>query len=260
MRSFEEILDEVTSHPLEGWDFSRFEGRNTIEPVPWDYRARVESLAAGTRAMVDLGTGGGEFLLELGIRPPVTVATEGWMPNVPIAARNLHPVGAHVVAYEGASDNATQRFMDVDGPLPFREGAFDLVIDRHEAFRATEVARVLTSGGTFLTQQVGSRNEIELNDALGDDVPPSLSPSLEEYVEQLRRAGLEVVDAQEAFALKRYFDIGPIVMLLTAIPWQYEGFDLQTHRPALRAIHDHIAERGAFETHHHRLLLQATKP
>jgi len=37
------------------------------------------------------------------------------------------------------------------GRLPFRDGAFALVIDRHEAFNAREVARVLAPDGVFIT-------------------------------------------------------------------------------------------------------------
>ncbi|MGH2760472.1 MAG: class I SAM-dependent methyltransferase [Actinomycetota bacterium] len=257
---FQELLTEGLTRPFEGWDFSAFQHRNEIDPQPWDYGARVADIASGARSMVDLGTGGGEFLLGLDGRPPLTVATEGWMPNVAVADRNLRPIGVHVVAVEGAPDNAEQRFTAVEGRLPFRTGSLETVIDRHEAFRAIEVARVLASGGRFLTQQVGSRNEVELNDALGD-VRPSLSHTLDEYVEQLEGAGLDVVDAQEAFVAKRYLDVGVLVYFLRAVPWQqYEGFDAVRHRDGLRMIHDVIERDGAFTAHMHRFLLEAAKP
>jgi SAM-dependent methyltransferase len=257
---FQKLVDEAASSPFEGWDFSAVESRNEIEPQPWDYADRVAGLAAGAHAMVDLGTGGGEFLTTLGTRPRLTVATEGWMPNVAVADRNLRPLGVHVVAVEGAPDNAAQRFVDLEGRLPFRTGSLDVVIDRHEAFRATEVARVLRSGGRFLTQQVGSQNEIELNQALGGDVDPCLSPSLDEYVGQLEGGGLRVLDAQEAFPIKRYLDVGLVVFFLRAVPWQYEGFDPDEHRDALHRIHMAIERDGAFEVHMHRFLLEAEKP
>jgi SAM-dependent methyltransferase len=222
--TFDELLEDVRNRSLEGWDFSFLEGRFEVEP-----------------------------------RPTLTVATEGWMPNVPVADANLRPRGIHLVAVEGAPDNAVQRFTDVEGRLPFGSAVFDVVIDRHEAFRATEVARILEPGGRFLTQQVGSRNEMELNEALGGEVMPCLSPTLEEYVAQLERAGLEVVDAREAFPAKRYFDVGAVVALLLMVPWQYEGFDLGAHRDRLFSIHRTIAERGAFIVHHHRFLLEAAR-
>ena len=256
---FQELLAEGLNRPFEGWDFSAVHHRNRIDPHPWDYTARVTDLARNARSMVDLGTGGGELLVDLDARPPVTIATEGWMPNVTVAARSLRPIGVHVVAVEGAPDNAQQRFTDVQGRLPFRDASLDVVIDRHEAFRATEVARTLRSGGRFLTQQVGSLNEIELNRALGG-VAPCLSPTLEEYVDQLEGAGLEVVDAREAFIAKRYLDIGVLVYFLRAVPWQYEGFDAIRDQEALRRIHDMILRDGSFTAHMHRFLLEAVKP
>ena len=257
---FDALIAEAEAHDFEGWDFSFLAGRNEVDPQPWDYEARVEELARGAKSMADLGTGGGEFVASLQTRAPLTIATEGWMPNVPVADRRLRPIGVHVVAVDPAPDNAQQRFMDPDGRLPFRDDSFDLIFDRHEAFRATEVARVLRPGGTFLTQQVGSLNEIELNDVLGGGVKPCLSPTLDEYVAQLERAGLEVVEAQEAFPAKRYFDVGVVVTFLQAVPWQYEGFDVRKHVEALHAIHEIIAEHGSFTAHMHRFFLLSRKP
>ena len=51
--------------------------------------------------------------------PPLTVATEGWPPNVAKATALLHPRGAVVVA------------SPEDAPLPFADAAFDLVVSRH---------------------------------------------------------------------------------------------------------------------------------
>jgi SAM-dependent methyltransferase len=255
---FEELLAAAEAEVFSGWDFSFLAGRSEIGSDPWDYRDRVQKLAADARTMVDLGTGGGEFVASLDVRAPLTLASEGWMPNVPVADRRLRPLRIHVVAVEGARDNALQRFTDVDGRLPFADDSLDLVIDRHEAFRAAEVARILAPGGVFLSQQVGSRNEIELNDALGD-VAPCLSPTLEEYVGQLEGAGLSVIDAREAFPEKRYLDVGVVVSFLRMVPWQCEGFDTREHRERLRDIHRTIETDGAFVVHMHRFLLEARK-
>lgn len=257
---FDALIAEAESHDFEGWDFAFLDGRNEVDPTPWDYKALVDELARSAGSMTDLGTGGGEFVASLDARAPLTVATEGWIPNVAVADRNLRPLGVHVVAVEGAPDNAQQRFTDLEGRLPFRNDSFDLIFDRHEAFRGTEVARVLRPGGTFITQQVGSLNEVELNDVLGGGVKPCLSPTLDEYVAQLEHADLEVLEAQEAFPGKRYFDVGVVVTFLRAVPWQYEGFDPSAHVEGLRAIHEIIAEHGAFTAHMHRFLLVCRKP
>jgi hypothetical protein len=44
--------------------------------------------------MLDLQSGGGELLAGLPTLPPLMVATEGYTPNVAVAARRLRPRGA----------------------------------------------------------------------------------------------------------------------------------------------------------------------
>src|SRR5215813_11691547 len=129
--------------------------------------------------MLDMGTGGGERLARLSPRPKLTVATEAWPPNVPVAAARLHPLGIAVVQDEGAPDNVRQESAQQRGAqqggaqrgrLPFRDGAFGLVANRHEAFLAAEVSRVLASGGTFITQQADFHSYDDLYRLLGLEV------------------------------------------------------------------------------------------
>ncbi|MGV2794796.1 SAM-dependent methyltransferase, partial [Clostridium perfringens] len=53
---------------VEGWDFSGLDGRMGEEPLPWDYKQAVLALIREETVMLDMGTGGGEFLLSL--NPP----------------------------------------------------------------------------------------------------------------------------------------------------------------------------------------------
>jgi len=132
MRTFEELIEDAASHEFTGWDFSFIEDRIVREGTPWSYAGRVDELAGRAHSLVDLGTGGGEFLADISPRPPCLVATEGWMPNVPVAAARLRPLGTFVVAYEGPPDNADQT-TDTEERLPFQGEVFDVVINRHEA-------------------------------------------------------------------------------------------------------------------------------
>lgn len=258
MRSFEDVLREATSSGLRGWDFSAIEGRVVRQGAPWSYLDRVRELASGAGVMVDLGTGGGEVLSQVTPPPRMLVATEGYMPNVPVAAERLRPLGIFVVAYEGSPDNADQN-RSTPQTLPFRDEAFDAVIDRHEAFNASDVTRVLKRGGVFYTQQVGARDCVELCDALGG-VTPQRAPTLAEYVEQLTAAGLELREARESFAAKTFTDSAALLFYVLAIPWAFVGFSLETHRDALRRIHEQTERDGGFTTNEHRLLFEAVKP
>ena len=70
------LLDEAERQPFVGWDFSWLRGRLDSQPLPWDYTATVVEHARSSPDLLDLGTGGGEWLAELSYRPPRTVATE----------------------------------------------------------------------------------------------------------------------------------------------------------------------------------------
>lgn len=261
MSDFDRLLDDavVAAREFSGWDFSAFAARIVVEGEPWDYTALVSQAADGASSMLDLGTGGGEFLAGLPSRPPITIATEGWAPNVPVAKRNLAPLGVHVVTAESARDNVLHTPDEHLGRLPFADGSLDLVVSRHEAFLATEVARVLRPGGVFVTQQVGSDNEIELNRALGEALPHP-GPGAEEYAAQLSSGGLDVLEAREARPAKTYLDVGVAAFCLLVFPGQVPGFDVDTHRDALAAIHEAIERDGGFTVREHRLLLRARRP
>src|SRR5205814_1935568 len=68
----------------------------------------------------------------------------------------LAPFGIPLVHAASAPDNVDQvetSPMSDGSMLPFRDGTFDAVIDRHSSYWPEEVHRVLRPGGRFLTQQ-----------------------------------------------------------------------------------------------------------
>ncbi|MEX2394508.1 MAG: hypothetical protein WD826_08520, partial [Actinomycetota bacterium] len=113
-------------------------------------------------------------------------------------------------------------------------------------------------GGTFLSQQIGYRNEIELNEA-AEAGPPELTPTADQYREQLASAGLVDIEVTEDFIERRYLDVGAVAYFMKAIPWQVGGFDVTAEPERLRPIHDVIERDGAFVTQMHRFLLSAHK-
>src|SRR4051794_1745092 len=88
----DQLLREALEIPFRGWDFSVLGGRITLEPPSWSLEQMVDDAAGQATVMLDMGTGGGEWLSgrhhALG-----TVATESWPPNVPIASARLSPIG-----------------------------------------------------------------------------------------------------------------------------------------------------------------------
>lgn len=222
--------------PVEGWDFSHLAGRMDEDEPPWDFDAMSREALAGARHALDMGTGGGEQLLWFAdVLPEDVVATEGWPPNLPVAREALQPRGIEVVEHDPeATDPAARR-------MPFDDGRFDLVLNRHEAFVADEIARVLAPGGVFLTQQVGGDDSHELHHLLGGHAshPADL---LDRLVEQTRAAGLTVEQEQQWRGHYRFHDVAALVAYLTLVPWDApDDFTVDGYADSLLALHrDHL--------------------
>ena len=72
--------EEEQAH-IHGWDFSHIEGRYEEETdLPWDFKAIIQSYLKKDSKLLDIDTGGGEFLLSLGHPYENTAATEGYPP------------------------------------------------------------------------------------------------------------------------------------------------------------------------------------
>jgi SAM-dependent methyltransferase len=237
-----ELLREAAEHDAVGWDFSWLGDRLVTEPLPWDYTAMLAGRARESPDLLDLGTGGGEFLASLEHRPPRTVATESWAPNVEIAGERLRQLGVTVVAVDAAPDNDRQD--DATEPrLPFPSASFALVAGRHESYLPREVARVLTPGGTFLTQQVGG-DYGEYYDALELPRPSASAWNRELAVTQLERAGLEIVESGETRHATTFADVGALAWYLKAIPWVVDGFSIERHASNLERLDRRLQADG----------------
>ena len=82
---FDQLLAEAMAALFSGWDFSWLAGcRVEEEDSRWDYDERARKLIQRAASLVDLGTGGGERLSQLGPFPPLAVATEAYGPNAPL--------------------------------------------------------------------------------------------------------------------------------------------------------------------------------
>jgi SAM-dependent methyltransferase len=219
--------------PFSGWDFSYLAGRTIEELPPWSYATRAAELLRHASAVVDLDTGGGERLLELrDYWPQNVVATEHYPPNFQLATERLAPFGVHVVDVR----------LTNDGPMPFADGAFDLVLNRHAGFNPAEVARILAPGGTFLTQQVHGRSLADLMAAFGARPQwPDATPDT--YLPQLKAAGLTIADAQEWSGPLAFTDVGAIVYYLKFVPWLVPDFSVDRYAEQLLRLQSQL-DRG----------------
>ena len=236
MPSLSDLLEEAERRPLHGWDLS-LDGRIAAAP-PWDFAALADGWIARAPDLLDMGTGGGEWLSERPFRPARTVATEAWPPNFAVAQARLAPLGVSVVAVAGAPDNADQAAAAVLPALPFADGAFHLVVNRHESFVAAEVARVLAPAGHFVTQQVTADLGAPFRALLGAPTAPAESPwTLPQAIDQVRAAGLEVVASAQGAARITYADVGALAWYLIHVPWVMPQFAIAPYRARLEVLH-----------------------
>lgn len=250
-RQFEDLVDEAAEVSVDGWDFSWLDGRATEGRPSWGYQRLLREKLASATAALDIQTGGGEVLAGAGVEnfPSTLVATEGWAPNVAEATARLHPLGAVVVA------------IPEESPLPFADGAFDLVTSRHPAKLAwTEIARVLMPGGTYFAQHVGSGTNVEISEYFMGPVEFRDSRHHDVEADQARGVGLEIVQCRNERLQLEFFDVGAMVYFLRKVIWTVPDFTVDRYRDRLHTMHDQIERDGVFRSTTSRTLIEVRKP
>jgi SAM-dependent methyltransferase len=248
-RTFDELIAEGESVPVDGWDFSWFAGRAREQRPSWGYARMLSERMGSANAALDVQTGGGEVLATIARAPAELVATEAWPPNVAIARRNLRALGATVVEVADDAD------------LPFAPASFDLVVSRHPVVtRWDEIARVLQPGGTYLSQQIGAGTVRELADLMLGPRPVADEQRPARAAASARRAGLVVVDLREEALRTEFDDVAAIVVFLRKVIWTVPGFRVSLYRERLAALHEQIERAGPFVAHAQRFLIEARKP
>ena len=234
--------------PFKGWNFSYLNGRLVDSPLPWNYRSIILPYVLDSTCLLDIGTGGGEFLSKLPF-PKETFATESYVPNVSIAKNKLNPLGI------------TVKHITSDSDLPFENEFFDMVIDRHESYSVSEIRRILKPDSYFITQQVGRNDGLEINEVLGGPLPEDDDPNwnLDFIIKGLKGEGFNIIDAKECKVPSRVYDIGALIYYLKAIPWQIAGFTIEKYIPELKKLHKRMLDKGYFEYTTERLLVVAKK-
>ena len=235
---------------IHGWDFSHIAGRYTEQDdLPWDYRQVIGGYLRPEMKILDIDTGGGEFLLSLNHPSENTAAMENYPPNVALCREVLSPQGIDFRPGDGK------------GAYPYNDGSFHMVIDRHGDFRAEEIFRVLKPGGLFVTQQVGAENDRELVELLcGDTELPFPEQYLNITAEKFEKAGFSILRGEECFHPIRFFDVGALVWFARIIQWEFPGFSVETHLDRLMKAQRILEEKGSVDGRIHRFLLVARKP
>ena len=244
-----DYLKQEESHAFKGWDFSYIKDRwDGGEKLPWNYEKYLSTYIKKTDCLLDMGTGGGEFLLTLKHPYSLTSVTEGYGPNFELCQRKLEPLGITV-----------KQVYD-DDILPYPSNMFDVVINRHESYDSEEVFRVLKNGGYFITQQVGGKNDNDLSEKLIDNfVPAYPNFDLEHKSKELKKLGFDILVGEEAFTTIRFYDLGALVYFAKIIEWEFPKFSVDFCFDNLLSLQDELEEKSYIEGIEHRFILVAKK-
>ena len=234
---------------IHGWDFSHLAGRYTEETdLPWDYQRIILEDLTPDMKLLDVDTGGGEFLLSLHHPYANTSAAESYPPNVQLCKETLLPLGIDFRAGDG---------QDV---LPFADASFDRIINRHGDFNVEDIRRMLKRGGRFITEQVGAENDREMVELL---LGETALPFPEQYLEIVRRkfcdAGFTILDAQECWRPIKFYDVGALVWFARIIEWEFPDFSVERCQERLLHAQQLLERNGCIEGRIHRFMLVCEK-
>ncbi|CAF2840409.1 unnamed protein product [Rotaria sp. Silwood2] len=260
---------------FRGWDFSQLTSSGRIsfnmseEQLGWDYKKFIcQTLAKLSDAndnnkddeiyLLDLGTGGGEYLEEILPRLPIrgkkltVYATESYRPNFLLAKQRLTPYGVIVIQTDSDSLNSLLPFTN-DGPK------FDLIISRHTCYNTREVSRLLKFGtGTFITEQVDGTSNRDLIELFGHKPQwPYFTLGYASLTLKHQAPFMKLVRAQESETKLVFKDIGALIIFLHAVPWIVADFSVKKYRHILLKLYDNGHKQLEFTSKY--MLLEAIK-
>jgi SAM-dependent methyltransferase len=257
MVEFEQLVAEGLRLDVEAyWGAGLLSERLSAESPSWSYPAMARSILSSAQSALDMGTGEGGVLASLAPLPRLTVAYEEWWPTVPAAQARLKPLGVHLVVALGSADNVGERDLQRRRPgLPFCSEAFDVILNRHEAFDPFEIFRIIKPGGRFLTQQVGSDEAASVRTLLGLPIDRSAWAAAP-AIDQLQPAGWVIDDVREDRLTMKFADIAALIGYVRTIPWAYQDLDWARVKPRLQQLHFQ-SQSDPIEAISHRFLVLA---
>lgn len=240
--------EEKVAH-IHGWDFSHINDRYMEEyDLKWDYKEIIESYLGENDTLLDIDTGGGEFLLSLNHPSDKLSATEGYPPNVELCKKVLVPLG---INFKEVCDYKA---------MPFKDNTFDIIINRHGNYDANELYRILKPGGIFITQQVGGDNDRQLVELLLPGTPkPFPEHNLTREKEKFIKAGFKILQGEESFGPIKFFDVGALVWFARIIEWEFPNFSVDKCFDRLLEAQKILESNGSVDGLTHRFLIVARK-
>lgn len=242
-------LEEEVNKTFSGWDFSYLDGRWDDEKLPWDYKEIVLKYLKEEHKLLDIGTGGGEFLLTLNHPYHNTIVTEGYLPNFEICLKKLAPLGIKVYNYAG--DKKLEEIADNE---------FDIVINRHESYNESELYRILKPNGIFITQQVGAFNNNDLATFFDENhLNQFPEMTLTKSLVRLENNHFNIIYSDEYYPTLKFYDLGAIAYFAKIITWEFLNFNVRDNIDKFLILQDKLKNNGYITSTEHRFIIVAKK-
>lgn len=193
---------------INGWDFSKI--KSTSIGVQWNFYEKVKQACKPNGILLDIGTGGGENILRIISSALLLIGIDNSNGMIKTVKSNLKK-----------SRVANVRFIQMTSEdLQFPNDFFDVTSSCHAPFVASEVAKVLKEGGTFLTQQVSEADKLNLKKAFGRGQSIGVDDGTlkEKYIQELKEAGFVEVYSFDYNAIEYYQRPEDLVFLLKYTP------------------------------------------
>ena len=243
------FLQAEESKSFTGWDFSYLDGRWDEESLPWDYKKIIFEYLKPDHQLLDIGTGGGEFLLSLNHPYCNTTITEGYLPNYQLCVNKLRPLGIRILNYVG-----DEILNDIN------DNQFDIVINRHESYNEEELYRILKPNGIFITQQVGAYNNRDLATFFDEnhiDSFPELT--LDKALNRLKSNNFNIIYKDEYFPILKFYDLGAIAYFAKIIQWEFINFNVKDNIDKFLLLQEQLKQKGFISSKEHRFIIVAKK-
>lgn len=242
-----EMLLKEETNVFSGWDFSYLKNRWKDEQIPWDYYEIIKEYLKDDMNLLDMGTGGGEFLLTLNHPYENTYVSEGYEPNVELCRQKLSPLGITVEKSVGEE-------------IPYESEQFDIIINRHESYDIQEVYRCLKPQGIFITQQIGCENDMDLVRRIDPEAKLRFpDKNLAYAIEEAEKEKFIILKQEEAITPILFYDLGAFVYFAKIIEWEFIDFSVETCFEQLLDMQKEIDEKGYLQGSEHRYLMVLKK-
>jgi SAM-dependent methyltransferase len=223
-----------------GWDFSSM--NVTRAPVSWEYLDEVRKLLKPTDHLLDIGTGGGELFLQLADNIAYGLGTDIDPTMIDIAEKNAN--GLSYVSFR-VSDNTLKNI----------DEQFDVITNRHAPLDIDAIKSHLKTDGTFITQQVGEKNMMNIKEVLN-----LTSQEATVSKDVLESEGMHCIGFYEYNVEYLVKDIESLIFWLNALDMLHSdisGADAIKNVDVLNTILDGNVTEHGFVTNEHRYLVVA---